>query len=217
MPAGQVNSRSSSPVHAVRVNWTARCRECFPLPKEGSDERVILPLHGGSARRSVGCSAGRRRPIEEQGVRDLEADERANRGRVQEFAAQIKFDPVKAAQGSAQVSIDIASVDLGDKMYNDQVAGKDWFDAKTYPQATFMSAIAPAGGNKYNVTGKLTIKGKAETVTVPVTITQSGATQTFDGVLPIKRSVFDVGTGEWKDTSVVADDVQIKFHIVATK
>jgi polyisoprenoid-binding protein YceI len=139
-------------------------------------------------------------------------------GVFKKFAAQIRFDPANAAQGSAQVSIDIASFDLGDKMYNDQVAGKDWFDAKTYPQATFVSsAIEPAGGTRYNVTGKLTIKGKAETVTMPATITQSGATQTFDGVLPIRRSVFNVGTGEWKDTSVVADDVQIKFHIVAAK
>jgi polyisoprenoid-binding protein YceI len=139
-------------------------------------------------------------------------------GVFKKFSAQIKFDPAKAAQGSAQVSIDVGSFDIGDKMYNDQVAGKEWFDVKTHPAATFVStAIAPAGGNKYNVTGKLTIKGKTQTLTVPVTVTQSGATQTFDGVLPIKRSVFNVGTGEWKDTSVVADDVQIKFHIVATK
>ncbi|WDD96406.1 YceI family protein [Burkholderia sp. FERM BP-3421] len=139
-------------------------------------------------------------------------------GVFKKFSAQIKFDPAKAAQGSAQVTIDVASYDLGDKMYNDQVAGKEWFDAKTYPQATFASsAIAPAGGNKYNVTGKLTIKGHAETITVPVTVTQNGATQTFDGVLPIKRSAYAIGTGEWKDTSVVADEVQIKFHIVAAK
>ncbi|CAN0618598.1 YceI family protein [Burkholderia multivorans] len=139
-------------------------------------------------------------------------------GVFKKFSAQVKFDPAKAAQGSAQVTIDVASYDLGDKMYNDQVAGKDWFDAKTYPQATFVStAIAPAGGNKYSVTGKLTVKGKTETLTVPVTVTQSGATQAFDGVLPIKRSAFNVGTGEWKDTSIVADEVQIKFHIVAAK
>jgi len=139
-------------------------------------------------------------------------------GVFKKFSAQMKFDPAKAAQGSAQVTIDVASYDLGDKMYNDQVAGKDWFDAKTYPQATFVStAIAPAGGNKYSVTGKLTVKGKTETLTVPVTVTQNGATQAFDGVLPIKRSAFNVGTGEWKDTSIVADEVQIKVHIVAAK
>jgi polyisoprenoid-binding protein YceI len=65
------------------------------------------------------------------------------------------------------------------------------------------------------VTGKLTIKGKSQTVVVPVTVTQQGATQAFDGALPIKRTQFDIGTGEWKDTSVVADEVVIKFHIVA--
>jgi polyisoprenoid-binding protein YceI len=139
-------------------------------------------------------------------------------GTFKKFSAQVSFDPAKPTAGSAQVTIDVASYDLGDESYNEQVAGKDWFDAKTYPSATFVSsAIAPAGGNRYNVTGKLTIKGKSQTVTVPVTIAQQGAVQTFDGTLPIKRLQFDVGTGEWKDTSVVADDVAIKFHLVNAK
>ena len=63
----------------------------------------------------------------------------------------------------------------------------------------------------------MTIKGKSQNVTVPVTVTSQGTTQTFDGSLPIKRTQFDVGSGEWKDTSVVADEVIIKFHLVATK
>jgi polyisoprenoid-binding protein YceI len=137
-------------------------------------------------------------------------------GKFTKFTAQVSFDPAKPTAGSAKFTIDVSSYDLGDKEYNDQVAGKDWFDAKTYPTATFIAnAIAPAGGNKYNVTGMLTIKGKSQTVTVPVTVTQQGVDQVFDGALPIKRSSFDVGTGEWKDTSLVADDVIIKFHIVA--
>jgi hypothetical protein len=52
---------------------------------------------------------------------------------------------------------------------------------------------------------------------VPVTVTSQGTTQTFDGSLPIKRTQFDVGTGEWRDTSVVADEVVIKFHLVDVK
>jgi polyisoprenoid-binding protein YceI len=137
-------------------------------------------------------------------------------GKFNKFSAQMKFDPAKAAEGSAQFAIDVGSYDLGDESYNDQVRGKDWFDSKTFPQATFVSSgIAPAGNNQFKVTGKLTIKGKSQTVVVPVTVTQQGATQVFDGDLPIKRTQFDIGTGEWKDTSVVADDVTIKFHIVA--
>ena len=96
-------------------------------------------------------------------------------GKFGKFTAQLKFDPAKPADGSAQLSIDVASYDLGDESYNDQVRGKDWFDAKTYPSATFVSsAIAPAGGNQFKVTGKLTIKGKSQTVVVPVTVTPAG-------------------------------------------
>jgi polyisoprenoid-binding protein YceI len=139
-------------------------------------------------------------------------------GKFNKFTAQISFDPAKPAAGSASITIDTGSYDLGDDDYNKQVRGKEWFDSATYPSATFVSsAIAPAGGNQFRVTGKITIKGKSQTVTVPVTITQQGATETFDGSLPIKRTQFDIGTGEWKDTSVVADDVVIKFHIVAAK
>jgi polyisoprenoid-binding protein YceI len=139
-------------------------------------------------------------------------------GTFKKFTAQLSFDPAKPAAGSAKLTIDTASYDLGDESYNQQVRGKEWFDAAQYPNATFVSsAIAPAGGNQFKVSGTLTIKGKSENVTVPVTVTQQGTTQSFDGALPIKRSQFDIGTGEWKDTSVVADEVVIKFHIVAAK
>ncbi|TKC91053.1 YceI family protein [Trinickia terrae] len=139
-------------------------------------------------------------------------------GTFKKFSAQVSFDPAKPAAGSAQITVDVGSYDLGDPSYNEQVAGKEWFDAKTYPTATFVSsAIAPSGGNQFKVTGKLTIKGKSQTITVPVTVAQQGATQTFDGTLPIKRLQFDIGTGEWKDTSTVADDVSIKFHLVVAK
>jgi polyisoprenoid-binding protein YceI len=139
-------------------------------------------------------------------------------GTFRKFTAQLIFDPSRPAAGSAQLTIDTASYDLGDESYNQQVRGKDWFDAAQFPNATFVSsAIAPAGGDQFKVSGKLTIKGKSENVTLPVTVAQQGATQTFDGALPIKRSQFDIGTGEWKDTSVVADEVMIRFHIVEVK
>ncbi|MGF6661339.1 polyisoprenoid-binding protein YceI [Paraburkholderia atlantica] len=137
-------------------------------------------------------------------------------GKFRKFSAQLNFDPAKPAAGSANLSIDTASYDLGADDYNKQAQGKEWFDSDAFPSATFVSSsIAPAGGNQYKVTGKLTIKGKSQTVVVPVVIASQGATQTFDGSLPIKRTQFDVGTGEWKDTSVVADEVVIKFHLVA--
>jgi polyisoprenoid-binding protein YceI len=137
-------------------------------------------------------------------------------GKFKKFTASVDFDPAKPAAGKAQFSVDVASYDLGDESFNKEVRGKDWFDAATFPNATFVStAIAPAGAGAYSVSGKLTIKGKTSDVVVPVTFKQDGANQVFDGVLPIKRLQFNIGQGEWKDTSVVADDVQLKFHIVS--
>ncbi len=139
-------------------------------------------------------------------------------GKFKKFDAKVSFDPAKPSAGSAHLTVDVGSYDLGDDSYNEQVRGKEWFDTKTYPSATFVSsAIAPAGAGKFTVTGTLTIKGKSQNVSFPMTIGQQGAEQTFDGALPISRLKFDVGTGEWKDTSTVADEVTIKFHIVVPK
>lgn len=139
----------------------------------------------------------------------------AVQGSFTKFSAQIDFDPAKPAAGSARITMDMTSYDLGDATYNESVRGPEWFDAKAFPQATFVStAIAPTAPNQYRVDGNLTIKGRTQKVAVPVVLTQQGATQTFDGTLPIHRLAFDIGTGEWKDTSMVADEVLIKFHIV---
>ena len=115
---------------------------------------------------------------------------------------------VPAAPGSA-------SMVTTDEYGNQEVAGDEWFDAAHFPRATFVSTrIQPAANGAYSVAGKLTIRGKTTDVVVPVQYHKDGADQVFDGALPVKRLVYGIGTGEWKDTSVVADDVQIKFHIV---
>ena len=135
------------------------------------------------------------------------------------FTALIDFDAARPEAAKASVDIDIAGFDLGDAEYNQEVMKKDWFNAVQFPKATFISgAIKPSasGAGKYDVTGKLTIKGKSADVSFPLTVTKSGAAQVFDGVLPIKRLTYNIGEGDWKDTSTVADEVVIKFPVVAT-
>lgn len=137
-------------------------------------------------------------------------------GRFNRFTADVRFDPANVAAASAKIDVDVASFDIGAPEYNKEVAGDEWFDAAHFPHATFVSTQIKAGANgAYSVAGKLTIKGKTTDVTVPVQYHKDGANQVFDGALPIKRLTYGIGSGEWKDTSVVADDVQIKFHIVA--
>ncbi|MGO0791572.1 YceI family protein [Herbaspirillum seropedicae] len=132
------------------------------------------------------------------------------------FAATIDFDAAKPAEGKANVEIDVTSFDLGEPDYNKEVQKKEWFNAAQFPKASFVSSsIKASGAGKYDVAGKLTIKGKTTDVSFPLTVKKEGVAQVFDGVLPIKRLTYNIGEGEWKDTGMVADEVTIKFHIVA--
>ncbi|MES2742717.1 MAG: YceI family protein [Pseudomonadota bacterium] len=132
------------------------------------------------------------------------------------FNIVIDYNPAAPDTAKASVEIDTASLDLGEAEMNKEVAKKEWFNAAQFPKATFVSsAIKAAGPGKLNVSGKLTIKGKSNDVSFPLTVKTEGGKQVFDGSLPIKRLSYNIGEGEWKDTGMVADEVTIKFHVAA--
>ncbi|MFL6671979.1 MAG: YceI family protein [Massilia sp.] len=134
------------------------------------------------------------------------------------FNAQIEYDAARPDASKARVDIDTASLDIGDPEYNREIAKKEWFNSAQFPKASFVStAIKPAGPGKLAVTGKLTIKGKTADVSFPLTIKPEAGKQVFEGQLPIRRLAFNIGEGEWKDTSMVADEVIIKFRVAAAQ
>ena len=132
------------------------------------------------------------------------------------FNIAIDYNAATPDASKASVDIDTASLDVGDAEMNQEVAKKDWFNSAQFPKATFVSsAIKAAGPGKLTVTGKLTIKGKASDVSFPLSVKSDAGKQVFEGALPIKRLAYNIGDGEWKDTSTVADDVTIKFRVTA--
>lgn len=132
------------------------------------------------------------------------------------FSAQIDYDAAKPEQSKASVDIDVGSFDLGDPDYSSEVRKKEWFNAAQFPKANFASTkIRAAAPGKLDVTGRLTLKGKTADISFPMTVKKEGASQVFEGSVPIKRLAFGIGDGEWKDTSIVADEVIIKFRVVA--
>jgi polyisoprenoid-binding protein YceI len=134
------------------------------------------------------------------------------------FSAAVDFNAAKPETSKASVDLDVASIDLGDPEYNKEVTKKDWFNAAQFPKASFVSSsIKPAAGGKLDVAGKLTIKGKTADVSFPMTHKKDGTSEVFEGALPIKRLAFNIGEGEWKDTGMVADEVVIKFRVVAAQ
>jgi polyisoprenoid-binding protein YceI len=136
-------------------------------------------------------------------------------GKFNKFAAQLTFDPSKLNKAQAKIDIDLASIDTGSAEANDEVAGKLWFDTKNHPKASFTSTgIKSLGGNRYEASGKLSVKGRTQDVKAPVTFQSIGNKGLFDGAFTIKRLDYAIGEGVWTDISTVANDIQIKFHLV---
>ncbi|MBU3694913.1 MAG: YceI family protein [Rhodocyclaceae bacterium] len=137
-------------------------------------------------------------------------------GEFRRFSAVMAFDPAKPEAGRAQIEIDMASVDAGAAETNEEVTGKNWFNVKQFPKATFVSSsVKPLGGNRLEVAGKLTIRDKTRDVVAPFTMTQQGAFTQFEGALTIRRADFGIGQGVWADFDTVANEVQIRFRLLA--
>ena len=138
-------------------------------------------------------------------------------GKFRKFDAQVAFDPKKPEAGKIAFSIELGSASLGAAETEAELAKPDWFNTKLFPQATFQStAVKAAGPGKFEVAGKLAIKGASQDIVVPVTLVQTGTNATATGSFAIKRLDFKIGDGDWKDTSMVANDVQIKFKLALT-
>ena len=137
-------------------------------------------------------------------------------GNFGKFSVRINFDPARVNAAQAQIEVDLASIDTGSNEANDEVAGKQWFNTRMFPSAQFVSTgVKALGGNRYEVLGKLTLKGKALDVAAPFTFRQEGAAGVFDGAFILKRLDYAIGEGAWTDVSAVANEIQIKFHVVA--
>jgi polyisoprenoid-binding protein YceI len=132
------------------------------------------------------------------------------------FSGSISYDPQNIGAASAQIEVETASLDFGDPAYNAEVAKKAWFDSATYPKAVFRSSgIKALAANELEVTGTLTLKGKAQTITIPVTVGPAPAGNTFEGSFPVSRKAFGIGDASWD--GLLEDQVVVKFRFLGNR
>lgn len=138
-------------------------------------------------------------------------------GKFRTFSAQVAFDPAKPEASNIAFSVDTGSATLGVRETDVELPKPVWFNVAQFPKATFQSSsVRRIDAGRFEVAGKLSIKGVSSDVVVPVSLAQSGATTTATGSFPIKRLTFRIGEKEWSDTSMVADEVQVRFKIALT-
>lgn len=139
------------------------------------------------------------------------------KGGFKRFMVQMAFDPARPEAGNARIDVDLASIDAGSAEADEESAGRLWFNRSAYPTATFVSsAIRVLGSNRFELRGTLTLKGKRLEMVVPVNYTPGKNTAAFDGSFILKRLDFGVGEGMWADVDTVANEIQVRFRIVAS-
>ena len=129
-------------------------------------------------------------------------------GRFSRWQARINFDPAKAEQGHAVVTVDMTSAVTGDAQKDQALPQAGWFEAASFPKATLeVQSFRPKGGNDYDAVGTLSMRNVTKAIVMPMTIEVGGDTLHAKGNLDLIRTDFGVGqaTGaQWVALAVVA-------------
>ena len=111
------------------------------------------------------------------------------------------FDEQHPANSSVEVTLPLARLDTHVSALDEHLKKPDFLNADQYPVVTFKSTeVQPLGGNKFKVTGNLTVHGVTRPVVLDATLNKVGPHPMtkapsigFDATASIKRSDFGVG------------------------
>ena len=137
-------------------------------------------------------------------------------GRFRKWKATVDFRPKDLGKSKAAFEIELASIDLASEDSEGEVKRPLWFDTAKYPVARFESTgMRETGADRYEIAGKLTIKGVTRDIAIPVALKKDPAgLSVADGQFTVKRLDFKIGEGMWADPDTVANEVVVRIRMV---
>lgn len=144
------------------------------------------------------------------------------RGRFAEFNGQIVTDE-DPAQSMVNAVIELSSIDTGIAMRDNHLRSSDFFDVEQTPKMTFTSTTVAYDGDRWTLTGDLTIKDITKAVQLEVDYLGVDLTGMkgeprigFEASTSISRQEFGVSWGLATDSKImVADRVDVTIDIQA--
>ena len=147
------------------------------------------------------------------------------RGQFNTFAGRVRVDFEDPGASSADLTIEVASVDTRDPHRDEHLRTNDFFDAPRYPTIAFRSSgIEQVEPRLHRVSGDLTIKATTRPVTFDLEYVGAakdpfGTTRLgFEGSTSIKRSDYGVVWNAPLETGgvLVSETLPLAFEISAT-
>jgi polyisoprenoid-binding protein YceI len=126
------------------------------------------------------------------------------------FDAAISYDAANLATSKFDVTVDVSTAKTGDGDRDAALPGPDFFDTKKFATAHYVTTgFSKNAKGDIIANGNLTLHGVTKPVALKVAFSPNagGARLSVTGTL--KRLDFGVGSGEYKDTSTIADEVLV--------
>jgi polyisoprenoid-binding protein YceI len=145
-------------------------------------------------------------------------------GQFDQFAGTVNFDPNNLDASKVDITVQTGSINTHNDKRDGHLKSGDFFDAGKFPTITFVSKKIAKEGDKYNVTGDLTIKGVTKEATFSTTINGpvkspmgGGSVIGVDATGKINRQDFGVNWNKTMDNGgvMVSDDVDLHISLEA--
>jgi polyisoprenoid-binding protein YceI len=148
------------------------------------------------------------------------------RGLFERFEGKASLDFENPERSTAEVAMDVASVNTNNAQRDDHLRTNDFFDAPNHPQITFRSTkVERVDDENYRLTGDLTIKGTTRPVTVDFEYTGMakdpyGNTRVgFEGKATVNRKDWGVEWNAPLETGgvLVSEKITLELEVSAIK
>lgn len=140
-----------------------------------------------------------------------------NEGKFTRFPVTLDAATDGSAVTRLEVTVEMTSMDTGDKERDDTLRGPDLFAVAKFPQAHFLATQITKTAAGFDAVGQLTLRGVTRNQHVPFTLRsvneQGHAVSYLTGKTTIHRLDFGVGQGDWKSTEWVGNDVTVSYNV----
>ena len=148
------------------------------------------------------------------------------RGRFTDFSGTIRMDRARPEASAVEFRIRTTSIDTALADRDKHLRSADFFDVEKYPEIVFQSSgVSPAGKDRYNVSGNLTIRGVSKAITLPVTFLGGdkdpwgNERAGFETSLTLNRKDFGMVWNKSLDSGglLVGEEVAVSINLEALK
>jgi polyisoprenoid-binding protein YceI len=137
-------------------------------------------------------------------------------GGFKRFESSIDIDPTDPARSNARLKIDVGSLSTGTDEADAIAVGADWLDKSRAPYAVFKSSSFRAlGAGRFEARGEFSLHNRTRQVVLQFVSTDQAAGKTLiTSDFVIRRSEYGIGSGEWNEAGVVAEEIPVKVRLM---